>query len=60
MKCCYMDKECDKDCIAYYKNAFKGCGRYDALNNMGVNIGEKMDELNDNIKDMIKAIKRKD
>jgi hypothetical protein len=55
-----MDKECDKDCIAYDKNAFKGCGRYDAMNNADVNIGEKMDELNDNIKDMIKAIKRKD
>jgi len=55
-----MDKECDIDCIAYDRNAFKKCGRYDAENNIDVNIGEKMDELNTNIEKLIKVISRKD
>ena len=63
MKCCYIDKECEADCISYDKNAFKKCNRLDTINNIDVNIGyllEKLRDISDDIKNLNKIIKNKD
>lgn len=49
MKCCYMDKECDKNCIAYDKlNKYNICDRL----NHNIIIELELNEIANNIKNL--------